>query len=102
MARSFPLSRQPQAGVFSCLRARTSETIWTTLRRVFLGRSVEDKAEEFLEHHLFTSLTVIRSSAELMRENPEISEAERQRFLDAMLKEEQRIERLLTRILRPS
>ncbi len=43
------------------------------------------------------SLTAIRCAAELLRDNPGIALAERQRFIDIVLKEEERLERLVGR-----
>lgn len=63
-------------------------------------RTPHDEAGLCMEHRLFTSLTVIRSSAEILRDNPEIGRNERQRFLEAMLQEEQKIEQILQSLLR--
>ena len=40
-------------------------------------------------------LTAIRSTAEILHDNPDLSPAERTRFLRALLDEEQRLERLV-------
>lgn len=55
--------------------------------------------EEGLEHHLMTSLTALRSSAEILRDHPEIGQTDRQRFLAIVLSEEARLERLLRSVL---
>ena len=48
------------------------------------------------------SLTAIRCAAELLRDNPGIALAERQRFIDIVLTEEARLERLVGRGLNPA
>jgi len=42
-----------------------------------------------------TSLTAIRSAAELLRDFPTISEEDRKRFVDIVLSEEQRLEKMI-------
>jgi len=42
-----------------------------------------------------TSLTAIRSAAELLRDFPTISEKDRKRFVDIVLSEEQRLEKMI-------
>ena len=51
------------------------------------------------ETTLRASLAAIRSAAELLRDNPGIAPAERRRFVDIVLAEEQRLERLLPGIV---
>ena len=46
------------------------------------------------------SLTAIRCAAEVLRDNPGIALSERQRFIDIVLKEEARLERLVGRGLK--
>ena len=48
---------------------------------------------------LRTPLTSIRSSAEILRQHPDIKTHERARFLDIVLAEEARLESLLTQIM---
>jgi signal transduction histidine kinase len=54
---------------------------------------------EALEHELRTPVASLRSLAEILRDHPELSEAERSRFLDAMLAEARRLEGTLDAIL---
>lgn len=56
--------------------------------------------ERLLEHRLFTSLAVIRTSAELLRENPDMAAEDQCKFLDAVLAEEQRLEEIFAELLR--
>ncbi len=44
-------------------------------------------------------LTAIRSSAEILRDNPDLDTAKRKRFVDIVLMEEARLEALVTRLL---
>jgi signal transduction histidine kinase len=56
-------------------------------------------ARDTLEHELKTPLTAIRSLSEILRDHPEVSEAERRRFLEAILAEERRLSRAVERLL---
>lgn len=47
---------------------------------------------------LRSSLTAIRSSAEILRDNPDLPTAERARFVQILLAEESRLEQLAERI----
>lgn len=47
------------------------------------------------ENMLRSSLTAIRSAAELLRDNPGITATERRRFIDIVLNEEARLEKIL-------
>lgn len=78
----------------------SAETSRNALLSAEDDKTPHDEAGRFLEHRLFTSLTVIRSSAEILRDNPEIGRNERQRFLEAMLHEERKIEQILQSLLR--
>ena len=48
---------------------------------------------------LRTPLTSIRSSAEILRDNPDLPQDQRKRFLDAVIAEDQRLARLIDAIL---
>ncbi len=50
-------------------------------------------------HTMTSSLAAIRSTAELLRDHPNLDIAERKRFLGRLLEEEQRLERLLPKAL---
>ncbi len=53
-----------------------------------------------LEHELRTPLASILSISEILRDHPELSEAERRRFLDAMHAESGRLASLVELLLR--
>lgn len=53
-----------------------------------------------LEHELRTPLTSIVSISEILRDHPDLSEAERRRFLDAMHAESGRLAALVDHLLR--
>ena len=55
---------------------------------------------EVIEHELRTPLTTLRSMAEILRDYPDLSEAQRQRFLDSMIAENERLSRTVDRLLR--
>lgn len=54
---------------------------------------------EQLEHELKTPIASIRSLSEIMRDYPDLTEDEKRRFLDAMLVENERLERAVERVL---
>jgi two-component system sensor histidine kinase CreC len=56
-------------------------------------------AYEALEHELRTPLASLRSLAEILRDHPDLPEAERRRFLDAMIAETRRLQGTLDAIL---
>jgi signal transduction histidine kinase len=62
------------------------------------GRPLRNMDE--LEHELRTPLASILSIAEILRDHPDIDEAERQRFLDAMHEEGGRLAELVEHLLR--
>ncbi len=53
-----------------------------------------------LEHELRTPLASILSIAEILRDHPDLDEAERRRFLDAMHQESGRLALLVDHLLR--
>ena len=55
-----------------------------------------------LADRLRTPLTSIRSSAEILRDNPDLPQDQRKRFLDAVIAEDQRLTRLVDAILEAS
>ncbi len=64
----------------------------------FTNASVTDEKEANVldkEIAFRTSLTAIRSAAELLRDFPTISEEDRKRFVDIVLSEEQRLEKMI-------
>jgi len=62
------------------------------------GRPLRNMDE--LEHELRTPLASILSIAEILRDHPEIDEAERRRFLEAMHEEGGRLAELVEHLLR--
>lgn len=54
---------------------------------------------EQLEHELRTPLASLRSLSEILRDHPELSEAQRRRFLDGMLAESERLGRTIEELL---
>ena len=50
-------------------------------------------------HELRTPLTSIRAFSEILHDNPDIDEAERQRFLGLVIKESERLTRLINQVL---
>ncbi|RSK33299.1 sensor histidine kinase [Hymenobacter metallilatus] len=65
-------------------------------------QELDQHKDEFLytvTHELRTPLTSIRALAEILTDNPEIEEEERQRFLLTITKESERLSRLITLVL---
>lgn len=62
------------------------------------GRPLRSMAE--LEHELRTPLASILSIAEILRDHPELDEAERRRFLEAMHEESGRLAELVDHLLK--
>jgi signal transduction histidine kinase len=56
-------------------------------------------AYETLEHELRTPLASLRSLAEILRDHPDLTEAQRRRFLDGMLEETERLGETLEALL---
>jgi signal transduction histidine kinase len=54
---------------------------------------------EAIEHELRTPLTSLRSIAEILRDYPDLSDDQRQRFLDSMIAENERLSRTVDRLL---
>lgn len=65
-------------------------------------RQVDQLKDEFLytvTHELRTPLTSIRAFSEILHDNPELSEEERQQFLATIIRETERLTRLITQVL---
>lgn len=65
-------------------------------------RSMDEIKDEFLytvTHELRTPLTSVRSLAEIIHDNPDLDEEQRQNFLSAMVKETERMSHLITQVL---
>lgn len=64
--------------------------------------TIDELKDEFLytvTHELRTPLTSIRSLTEIVHDNPDLSEEERQHFLGAVVKETERLSHLITKVL---
>lgn len=65
-------------------------------------KTMDELKDEFLytvTHELRTPLTSIRSLTEIVHDNPDLSEDERQNFLSAVVKETERLSHLITKVL---
>lgn len=89
--------RRLRSRIFRRVLRKVYRTIGEGFAALAAGRPRKDA--DNLEHHLMTSLTALRSSAEILRDHPEIGRADRQRFLQIVLSEEARLERLLRSVL---
>jgi signal transduction histidine kinase len=54
---------------------------------------------EQLEHELRTPLASMRSLSEILRDYPDLTDAQRRRFLESMLAENERLSRTIERLL---
>jgi signal transduction histidine kinase len=54
---------------------------------------------EEIEHELKTPLASVRSLSEILRDYPDLSDEERRRFLDVILRESERLGRAVERLL---
>ncbi|GAA3917207.1 ATP-binding protein [Hymenobacter algoricola] len=65
-------------------------------------QELDQRKDEFLytvTHELRTPLTSIRALSEILADNPELEEEERHRFLSTIIKESERLSRLITLVL---
>lgn len=60
---------------------------------------METMEHEIIEHELRTPLTTLRSMAEILRDYPDLSEAQRQNFLETMIAESERLNRTVDQLL---
>jgi signal transduction histidine kinase len=60
---------------------------------------LKDEFVSTVSHELRTPLTSIRSFSEILQDNPELSQSEKQKFLDIVVKETERLTRLINQIL---
>lgn len=68
-----------------------------------LSRSEQnEEALSVIAHHFRTPLCSIRSSAEILRDNPDFDSVNRDRFVTIVLAEEARLEALITAMLEAS
>lgn len=65
-------------------------------------KETDQQKDEFLytvTHELRTPLTSIRALSEIVHDNPDLEEAQRQQYLDAVIKETERLSHLITQVL---
>ncbi len=60
---------------------------------------MKDEFVSIVSHELRTPLTAIRALAEILRDNPELEREKRQKFLGNVVKESERLTRLINQIL---
>ena len=63
------------------------------------NRTPDEMSFEEIEHELRTPLASIRSLSEIMRDYPDLTEDQRQRFLEVLLIENERLARTVERLL---
>ncbi|MEM7742824.1 MAG: histidine kinase dimerization/phospho-acceptor domain-containing protein [Pseudomonadota bacterium] len=83
--------RQRQQAFWQIVRAAWS---WSDMS--LAPQSAKD-SKATAEHDLRTALTVIRTTAEMMRDGPDLNAADRKTFARMLLAEEARLERVLLR-----
>lgn len=80
------------------LEAAYAELHEANLRLQELDR-LKDEFVSTVSHELRTPLTSIRASAEILRDNPELDLQQRQQFLEVVVKESERLTRLINQVL---
>ncbi len=80
------------------LEAATRELQAANERLKELDR-MKDDFVSMVSHELRTPLTSIRAFSEILQENPDLDPAERQRFLGIIIKESERLTRLINQVL---
>ena len=80
------------------LEAATRELRSANARLTELDR-LKDDFISTVTHELRTPLTSIRAFSEILRDNPELSSEERYRFLEILVKESERLTRLINQVL---
>ncbi|MBB3188950.1 sensor histidine kinase [Halomonas cerina] len=79
--------------------AHTSEELRAANERLRELDRLKDEFVAMVSHELRTPLTSIRSFAEILRDSPDLPEDKRARFLDVVVRESQRLSRLIEEIL---
>jgi Na+/proline symporter/signal transduction histidine kinase len=82
----------------AALEAATRELQEANERLKELDR-LKDDFISTVTHELRTPLTSIRAFSEILHDNPDLGEAERQRFLGLVIKESERLTRLINQVL---
>jgi len=80
------------------LEATTAELRGANERLKELDR-LKDEFVSTVTHELRTPLTSVRSFSEILRDNPDLDLAERQQFLEIIVKESERLTRLINQVL---
>ncbi len=80
------------------LEAATEELQEANRRLKELDR-LKDEFVSTVSHELRTPLTSVRAFSEILHDNPEMNEAERRKYLDIMVKETERLTRLINEVL---
>lgn len=60
---------------------------------------MSEACRSYVEHELKTPLTSMRSAAEILRDNQDLAPAERNRFLEALIEDNARLEAIINRML---
>ncbi|MCW9046197.1 MAG: ATP-binding protein, partial [Alphaproteobacteria bacterium] len=77
----------------------TTKQLQTANERLKELDELKDDLLSTISHELRTPLTSIRAFSEILSDNPEVLEEERKRFLGVIIKESQRLTRLIDQIL---
>ncbi len=78
---------------------KASDALAKVNRQMKEAEVLKDEFLYTITHELRTPLTSIRAFSEILFDNPSIEEAQRQEFLATMIKEIERLSRLITRVL---
>ena len=99
VARGRQLRAQAIARIARHLTGRV-RALFSPARRADRGEAAgAEEALSALASGFRSPLTAIRSSAEILRDNPDIDSVRRRRFLDIVLMEEARLEALVSQLL---
>ena len=93
------LRAQAIADIIKAAIARLVEHLHPSTPSVLGPEKPQTTDETLLEHELKTPLTSMRAAVEILRANAELSLDERNRFLDAAIEDNLRLERRVEKIL---
>lgn len=99
VARGRHLRAEALADMARRLAARVRWFFEPTPESEATGKAGPEDPLSVLASDLRSPLTAIRSSAEILRDNPDIDSVKRRRFVDVVLAEEARLEALVARML---
>ena len=92
-----------RARTFAAMLRRLAAWLTSPFRRPREPQAVDGAREHdpftLVEHELKSPLTSIRSAAEILRHNQDLPIAERNRFLDALIQDNGRLEKVIDRLL---